>query len=136
MKPPAGYREVEHIADWELQVWAPDLPTLLEQAGRGMYALEKIHLHPAPRQTRDMRISAGDAEHLLVSFLSELLWLSENDGLAFDIFKLELDDLFLSARLHGAPIAEQAKEIKAVTFHNLSIHKTDCGLEVNIVFDV
>jgi len=26
-----GYREVEHTADWELEVWAADLPGLLEQ---------------------------------------------------------------------------------------------------------
>jgi SHS2 domain-containing protein len=35
----AGYREREHTADWELEVWAPDLPRLLEQAARGMYRL-------------------------------------------------------------------------------------------------
>ena len=26
----AGYREVEHTADWELEVWATDLAGLLE----------------------------------------------------------------------------------------------------------
>jgi SHS2 domain-containing protein len=31
---------------------------------------------------------------------------------------------------------EQAKEIKAVTFHKLKIRKTETGLAVNIVFDV
>jgi SHS2 domain-containing protein len=28
------------------------------------------------------------------------------------------------------------KEIKAVTFHNLAIHESERGLEVEIVFDV
>ena len=36
---PAGFREKEHTADWELDVWAPDLPALLDQAARGMYWL-------------------------------------------------------------------------------------------------
>ena len=42
--PPHGYREIEHTADWELKVWAPDLRGLLEQAARGMYALSGIIL--------------------------------------------------------------------------------------------
>jgi len=35
----SGFREREHTADWELQVWAPSFSGLLEQAARGMYAL-------------------------------------------------------------------------------------------------
>ena len=40
----AGYRELEHTADWELEAWADDLPGLLEQAARGMYALSGVRL--------------------------------------------------------------------------------------------
>jgi SHS2 domain-containing protein len=135
-KHPAGFREIEHTADWELEVWAPDILALLEQAARGMYALSGTYLEHDAFQTRVLRLPAGDPERLLVSFLSELLWIGEQEGLAFTEFQLKLENDQLLARLKGAPIAAQAKEIKAVTFHNLAIRQISAGLSVNIVFDV
>jgi len=38
--------------------------------------------------------------------------------------------------MSGAPVGSPGKDIKAVTYHNLAIRKTERGLEVNIVFDV
>jgi SHS2 domain-containing protein len=42
----------------------------------------------------------------------------------------------LLAQVESAPIASLAKEIKAVTYHNLAIRQTERGLQANIVFDV
>ena len=64
----AGFQEVEHTADWELHVWAPDLGALLEQAARGMYQLSGTRLAGAPRVRRNLEIQAVDAESLLVRF--------------------------------------------------------------------
>ena len=36
----AGFTEIEHTADWALEVWGPDLPALLEQAGDDRWAAE------------------------------------------------------------------------------------------------
>jgi SHS2 domain-containing protein len=71
----AGYREIEHTADWEIEVWAHDWSTLLEQAARGMYALTSTHLKPTPRLSRELILQAYDCESLLVKFLGELLYL-------------------------------------------------------------
>jgi SHS2 domain-containing protein len=135
-KQPAGYREIEHTADWELEVWGPDLPALFEQAARGMYALKGNHLESQGRVERDLQLYAPDPESLLVAFLAELLFLEEVEGLGFDSFDLHLEPGRLSARLSGAPVRSPGKDIKAVTFHNMAIRKTEPGLEVNIVFDV
>jgi SHS2 domain-containing protein len=132
----AGYRERPHTADWELQVWAPDLAGLLVQAALGMYALCGVRLQPGPHLTRTLVLSAPDDESLLVRFLQDLLYLSEIEGLAFDELQVEIQDDRLRAQLHGAAIAGLDKEIKAVTFHNLRIERTPLGLETRIVFDV
>lgn len=137
----AGYREIPHTADWELEAWATDLTRLLEQAALGMYALSGARLAESPRQTRRLDIEAADPEDLLVSFLSELLWLGESAGLAFDTFDLRLEDqpaqgLHLQAHLEGAPLAGIDKEIKAITWHGLAIRRTPDGLAVNVVLDV
>lgn len=132
-----GFAENEHTADLELEVWAPDLPGLLEQAARGMYDLSGIALAEGPRQERTFELTALDAENMLVRFLSELLYYSEQECLGFDTFDLKITgEEALQARLIGAPIAELHKQVKAVTYHNLAIRQTDEGLEVNIVFDV
>jgi SHS2 domain-containing protein len=131
-----GFREIPHTADWELEVWALDLPELLEQAARGMDAISGVRLMQAGREERLLEIRAEDPETLLVKFLAELLYLEEHDGVGFDIFNLNLRGYWLVASLGGAPILGRDKEIKAVTYHNLAIRKTERGLEVRIVFDV
>lgn len=133
----AGYHEIEHTADWELHVWAPDLSALFEQAARGMYALSGTRLQNEPRQMKYLELSAADIESLLVIFLEELLFLGEQDHLGFDAYDdVRLDENRIELRLEGAPILSQSKEIKAVTYHNLEIRESKRGYEVNIVFDV
>jgi protein archease len=132
----SGFKENAHTADWELNVWAPDFPGLLEQAARGMYWLAKVQILAGPRVNRSLQFPMDDGEVVLVRFLEELLYLSEVDGLAFDVFNIRSSQGLLSAELSGAPIAQQSKEIKAVTYHNLSIQQTDQGLSACIVFDV
>ncbi len=133
---PAGFREVEHTADLELEVWAPDFLSLLEQAARGMYTLSGLTMRDDQRVKHSLEVHAHDRESLLVSFLTELIYLNETEGLAFDTFDLELDGCTLHAHLEGAPIQHQAKEIKAATYHKLAIREEDEGLKVNVVFDI
>lgn len=134
--PRGGSRELEHTADWELEVWAPDLPTLLAEAARGMYRLMGVALAAKPRSRRRLELEAGDPEALLVEFLGELLYLGEAEGIAFDTFDLSLAAGRLTAELEGAPIRACTKEIKAVTFHRLEVRDGPRGLETCVVFDV
>jgi len=131
-----GYSEIEHTADWELHVWAPDLTTLLEIAARGMYDLSNTELAAGSREMCEFVIPFVDRETLLVDFLAELLFLSEDEGIAFDDYQLRLNSGILKVKASGGPIQNQAKEIKAVTYHGLQIRETKRGLEVRIVFDV
>ena len=136
MRPKAGFSEREHTADWELEVWAPDFPGLLAQAARGMYSISGVRLKEKPRQEREIHLTALDRESLLVRFLAELLALAEQEHVGFDVFQFSLVGGQLRVGLEGAPIISLDKEIKAVTYHNLSIRETAEGLVVNIVFDV
>jgi SHS2 domain-containing protein len=135
-QPQAGYREIEHTADWQLEVWAPDVPLLFEQAALGMYELSGTRLESHPRLGEELHLGAPDREGLLVEFLTELLFLAESQGLAFDNFQIQIESQKLFAKISGAPIKSQSKEIKAVTYHNLEIREGPWGLEVSIVFDV
>lgn len=138
----AGYLEREHTADWELEAWADDLPGLLEQAARGMYALSGAKLDTDSEETLTLSIRASDPESLLVRFLSELLHHSQQNGLAFTGYSLTLAPLepdglmSLQATLAGCPLLSVDKEIKAVTYHNLAVRREAGELRVNVVFDV
>ncbi len=132
-----GFREQSHTADWELEVWAPDLAGLLEQAARGMYALSHLRLEGGARHELMMDLKAEDAEALLVRFLTELLWLEQDQRLGFDGFSITVGkDCSMHAVLQGGIITNLDKEIKAVTYHNLAVETTPSGLHVCIVFDV
>ena len=131
-----GFQEQPHTADWALDVWAPDLIGLLQQAARGMYALMHARLQTESHETYRFEIAAPDRETLLVTFLAELLYFTQRDAVAFVQFDLDYDGERLIAEVAGAPIESIAKEIKAVTYHNLVVRETVRGLEATIVFDV
>jgi SHS2 domain-containing protein len=133
----AGYREIQHTADWQLEAWAPDLAGLLVQCARGMQALSGVRLDPeAQPEWRRIELFGLDPESLLVSFLSELLYISEQESLGFEAYELDLDGLDLQARVQVRALLVIEKEIKAVTYHNLEIESTPDGLITRVVFDV
>jgi len=131
-----GHREVEHTADCGLEVWAPDLRGLMEEAARGMFELMGIEVSEESRCHRQLEIGADDREQLLVSFLEELLFIADSEEIAFDGFLLNVQDMSLLARLEGGFIASRTKEIKAVTYHYLEIAETSHGMKTSIIFDV
>ena len=132
-----GFEEISHTADWSVRVWAEDLPLLFAEAARAMNSLSGTSAGSGPRVQRVFETEAPDGESLLVAFLSELLYYQEQEDLAFDTFELfEVKSSKLKVEMEGAPIAASEKAIKAVTYHNLKIEKTDEGFETTIVFDV
>ncbi len=133
---PRGHREVEHTADWELEVWAEGLGGLLSEAARGMYELMGVEISDSDRRPLRLELECEDREQLLVAFLNELLHLLDSESLAFDGFLLKVDDSRLDARLEGGAVTSRGKEIKAVTFHRLAVRDTGSRFETRIVFDV
>ena len=84
-----------------------------------------------------VEVEALDAESLLVEWLSELAYWAETEMLIFTRFDLQkVTPTKVEANLFGEKVQKLEKHIKAVTYHNLRIAKTDRGLEVTIVFDV
>jgi SHS2 domain-containing protein len=135
----ADYEIVEHTADWSLRVRGRDLAELLRHAAEGMNGLMVGEGITAvlPTTTRTLTLDAYDAESLLVEWLGELAYWAEMEGLVFPEFTLTtVSPTHLQATLRGGPAPELFKHIKAVTYHNLEIIRTEDGLEVTIVFDV
>lgn len=131
-----GFEEIPHTADWSIRVWADDLEKLLSESARGMLWLAGAVMVEKPRVDKTIFVDEPDDESLLIAFLSELVYFIEQENLGFDKFVLSIKNGRLKVEMEGAPLKSISKTIKAVTWHNLEIHKSAQGLEVEIVFDV
>lgn len=132
------FEEIEHTADWALRVRGRDLSQLLVNAARGMSSLLVPELAEMPLEVeKHFELEAYDAESLLVNWLSELAYWAEAEGIVFAEFELhQVTPTHLQAAVRGGRVSDLQKHIKAVTYHNLEIVKTDDGLTAIVVFDV
>ena len=131
-----GYEEIPHTADWSIRVWADDLAGLLAESARGMYWLSGAELTEEPRTRTNFETEEPDSESLLVAFLSELVYYTEQENMGFDDFDIRIKNDRLKVEMQGALLQSLSKAIKAVTWHKLEIQESARGLEVEIVFDV
>jgi SHS2 domain-containing protein len=133
---PAGFQERNHGADAALEVHASDLTGLFHQAALGMYALMGVQTAAEGRIEKTLETYAPDEETLLVAFLTNLLILLEQDNLAATGMQLVIMPGALKASLDCNRAELVQREIKAVTFHELSIRHGEQGYETVIVFDL
>lgn len=135
---PKDFEIVDHTADWALRIYGSDLAQLFSNAAMGMASLLVQDIQEVPIEVvRQLELEAYDAETLLVDWLTELAYWAEDEGLIFPEISLsEVTDIHLKATLRGGRVAELLKHIKAVTYHNLEIVKTEKGLAATVVFDV
>ena len=131
------FEEVDHTADIAIRVWGRDLAELFANGAYGM-ACQMADLDAVNQEVEHLiELEAYDAETLLVSWLGELLYISERDGCVFTDFDvLEVTPTRLRAVVRGGPVRERRQHIKAATFSDLKIVRTGEGYEATIVFDV
>jgi len=136
-----GFEEIEHTADIAIRVRGRSLAEMFANAAYGMAC--QIAGHPASTDAADetiertIELTAYDAETLLVTWLGELLYLSEREACVFSEFDMvEVTANRLQAIVRGGPAPAHRRHIKAVTFNDLDIVHTDAGYETTIVFDV
>lgn len=134
----ASHRWVDHTGELSLQVRAPTLELLFEQAGR---ALAELQLEGAMTRTLgdDVRVEveARDPAALLAAWLNELIFLSEINKRVFtDLHVERVTDKELSAHVRGVVPSALRTPVKAATMHDLSVEATPAGYAARIVLDV
>lgn len=138
-----------HTADLKIRAFGSSLNELFSHAVIGMF--QSIQPKAAACQYKNNRLVCTtldkhrtvalhntDVSHLLVDFLSEALFLSDIHNEAYLDAAVTIDDTYtLHATLSGIVIEGfEVVEIKAVTYHDLSIEQTDEGWQATIVFDI
>jgi len=131
------YEEIAHTADLAMRAYGRDMKELFANAAYGMFSLMADLSAIAPVVQRRVHLQAPDQEALLVDWLNELLYLHEAEGEVYCSFDIQaLSPTELSATVRGEKTEEVTKVIKAATFHDLKITRTEDGYAVTITFDV
>jgi len=142
MKP---FEFIDHTADVGIKVWGTTLTELFENAAIGMFSViagEGYKAHGSKIEKKiEISKNADNLEEILVSWLSELLYIFNREKIYFNNFKISsLNDSGIKAEANGVNIdlyqSNLYTEIKAVTFHNLKIEETADGFNCTIIFDV
>ena len=133
------FEEIPHTADWSFRAFGRDLRELFENAAFAMFSLEGAIPLPegAAEISRRVAVEGIDYESLLVNWLSELLYLQEQERETYQRFQIEtISPTALQATIFGTPRGKIEKIIKAATYHNLQIKQMADGWEVVVVVDV
>lgn len=134
-----SFEELPHTADVRIRARAPELGALF---GEAVAALMQVVYGNDRRggMQRTIDLSAPDRESLLCDFLSEVLYISEVDGLVFLKAEVGLDGLRLHAVLDGEPFDparhNKGTEVKGISYSGLKINHDAKGYMLEIVFDV
>jgi SHS2 domain-containing protein len=138
--PKGSFEFIDHTADAGIRVEAPTLEDLFETAGLAFTELVTSVASVDCRVERRFQLQEGDIEALLVSWLQELLYLLDTEELVFARFQVKLHDFSLEATAWGdvfdPNIHTMKTEIKAVTYHQLEVAKSDQGWEAQVIFDI
>ena len=129
------YRWVEHTGELELDVQAPTLARVFEDALAAFYELvaEGVGREEA---RHELALEATDPAALLAEFLEELVFLAETrDFVPQRATALEIDGGRLRATLEGT-VGRPPHLVKAVTYHGLELRREEDGFHARAVLDV
>jgi SHS2 domain-containing protein len=140
-KPSAGYVLLDHPADLGIEAFGKDLAGAFVQAA---FALMSVILDPQKidcTQSRAIVLEGVDREHLLVKWLTEVLYLYDGQGFAAGHFVIsELSSTGLKATLTGEPFDAikhaPRLDVKAITYHQLLVEETAEGTKVRVFLDI
>jgi SHS2 domain-containing protein len=154
-----NYQLLDHTADIGIAISGKSRKELFAQAAAAMLDLiigresKSVSMSPEnggsqPQETagnapqvRTIIAEGNDQEDLLINFLREVLYLLNGEKWVTMVCRpLTLTSQRIVAQLQGEPYNPQKhlikKEIKAVTYHGLSILKTINGWKAKVIFDV
>lgn len=96
----------------------------------------------ASTKEKKLEVRGHDLKSLMFNWLSELIFVSDSENMAFSKFDVDIDEkaFALKAKCAGEKIDpgkhEMRTAVKAVTYHKMEIKKSDGLWRAQIIFDV
>ncbi len=135
-----SWKLIDHTADLRVEVCGTDLQELFVNAAAALTEILGAGPDLAAEKDLDVLLESGSIDELMVDWLREILFSNQVRGWILVQSTIEeLSGTTLKARLscRVRPDGEQPDiEIKAVTYHGLSVQKTDQGYCAKILFDI
>ncbi len=131
----------DHTADLGLRIHAADRSSLFSEAGRALSSVIVSNPDAVDAQeSLSVHVAGGDSEYLLVDWLDELLFLFESKRFLAREFDVQFDDAGLSATVRGETYNPArhwlAHEVKAVTYHGLTVEHSADGWRAEVILDI
>ena len=136
---------LEHTADLEFASYGETLSECFENAALAFFtATLKLDLVET-KEKRKIELVSDNLEILMHDWLNELLFLFEVEFLVFREFKVDVEQINdteyrLTAEISGEQLDLKKHkietEIKAVTYHNLSVEKKHGLWKANVLCDI
>jgi len=131
--------ELEHTADVKVRVVAASLEELYSEAARALMSV--IYGRPGDNGVaREIVVLAHDAESLVHTFLSELLYITDVEGLVISRADLSITENELRGTLFGEPFSPAkhsgGREVKGISYSGLSLRHEHGSYILDVIFDV
>ncbi len=139
-RPP--FEILEHTADIGLRAWGETREALFENCAVGLADIldRREDGDPAGATNRvSVQLHATDVEALLVAWMNEVLYALEDEEACLHAVRMtEVGETQLSAdvELSVCEAVPEATELKAATYHQLSVRRRDSEWEATVYFDV
>lgn len=142
-----AFRQIDDItsADIALEISAKSAGALFVEAGAALRAVMLENEEPAPdAAAMSFELRAESIEALLHSFMDELLFYKDSDGLLVTPRSAEVDCDSSGARVRCQAVTERIDhtvhrfvvDVKAVTMHRFSVRQKDGRWTATVVLDV
>jgi len=139
------YKFIDHTADIAVEVEDNSLEELFRSSAAALLNSLVEFKKTGKSEKKDLALTAESIEELLVSFLNELNFLiTVRNWIPAKIISINIirknNSINLNSVLMGEVFSSDfhyiKEEIKAVTYHQINIVKTDTGFKTRIVFDI
>jgi SHS2 domain-containing protein len=136
-----GVEIIDHTGDIGIRITAPSREKLFATAAKAMVQLILPSRGTGPTEQRHYQATGDDDEQLLVNWLSEInFYFQTEQFLPCEILTLEMKDNSLEAGVTGNVISLEHDsihtDIKAVTYHRISVKETHDLWTAQVIFDI
>lgn len=131
------YELLPHTADVAVRARGSSKAELLTAAVQGMFAAaEPQYVKNGEEIERPFEVAAEDFPSLLVAVLNEAIFHAGTRHEAYDDVNIaSLAEMKAHGILKGRPITGFGTEIKAATYHDLSVEKKNGTWQATVIFD-
>ena len=138
---PLTYQIIDHTADLGIIVKGPDVKSLFIRAAQAMTDLMVRGDISDKTAIKDVLVEGEDFPDLMVRWLGEILYLFEGENLIVNSIQIKsIRPIQLKSTLSLTGFEpeyhEVLREIKAVTYHQISVDKANDGWEARVIFDI